>query len=77
MEPDLLGLNEVVVTALGITREKKSLGYSVQEVGGDNISKTKESNFVNSLSGKYPVFRLLNQIPWVDLQTFLSEDTNH
>jgi TonB-linked SusC/RagA family outer membrane protein len=52
MEPDLLGLNEVVVTALGITREKKSLGYSVQEVGGDNISKTKESNFVNSLSGK-------------------------
>jgi TonB-linked SusC/RagA family outer membrane protein len=52
MESDLVGLNEVVVTALGISREKKSLGYSVQEVGGDNISKTKESNFVNSLSGK-------------------------
>ncbi len=52
MESDLLGLDEVVVTALGISREKKSLGYSVQEVGGDNISKTKESNFVNSLSGK-------------------------
>jgi TonB-linked SusC/RagA family outer membrane protein len=52
MESDILGLNEVVVTALGISREKKSLGYSVQEVGGDNISKTKESNFVNSLSGK-------------------------
>jgi TonB-linked SusC/RagA family outer membrane protein len=52
MDPDILGLNEVVVTALGISREKKSLGYSVQEVGGDNISKTRESNFVNSLSGK-------------------------
>ncbi|HOP57853.1 MAG TPA: SusC/RagA family TonB-linked outer membrane protein [Bacteroidales bacterium] len=52
MESDLLGLDEVVVTALGISRERKSLGYSVQEVGGDNISKTKESNFVNSLSGK-------------------------
>jgi TonB-linked SusC/RagA family outer membrane protein len=52
MELDVLGLNEVVVTALGISREEKSLGYSVQEVGGDNISKTKESNFVNSLSGK-------------------------
>ena len=52
MQPDLLGLDEVVVTALGITREKKSLGYSVEEVKGDNISKTKESNFVNSLSGK-------------------------
>lgn len=52
MQADLLGLNEVVVTALGISREKKSLGYSVQEVRGDNVSKTKESNFVNSLSGK-------------------------
>ncbi len=52
MESDLLGLDEVVVTALGISREKKSLGYSVQEVGGDNISKTRESNFINSLSGK-------------------------
>jgi TonB-linked SusC/RagA family outer membrane protein len=52
MESDILGLDEVVVTALGISREKKSLGYSVQEVRGDNISKTKESNFVNSLSGK-------------------------
>jgi len=52
MESDVLGLDEVVVTALGISREKKSLGYSVQEVKGDNISKTKESNFVNSLSGK-------------------------
>jgi TonB-linked SusC/RagA family outer membrane protein len=52
MESDILGLEEVIVTALGISREKKSLGYSVQEVTGDNISKTKESNFVNSLSGK-------------------------
>ena len=52
MESDVLGLDEVVVTALGISRERKSLGYSVQEVRGDNISKTKESNFVNSLSGK-------------------------
>lgn len=52
MESDILGLDEVVVTALGISREKKSLGYSVQEVAGDNITKTKETNFVNSLSGK-------------------------
>ncbi len=52
MVTDILGLDEVVVTALGITRDKKALGYAVQEVRGDNISKTKESNFVNSLSGK-------------------------
>lgn len=52
MESETVGLSEVVVTALGISREKKSLGYSVQEVAGDNISKTKEANFLNSLSGK-------------------------
>jgi TonB-linked SusC/RagA family outer membrane protein len=52
LSADVTGLDEVVVTALGISREKKSLGYAVQEVGGDDISKTKESNFVNSLSGK-------------------------
>ncbi|MFI2741217.1 SusC/RagA family TonB-linked outer membrane protein [Zhouia sp. PK063] len=45
-------LEEVVVTALGISREKKSLGYATQEVTGDEVSKAKETNFVNSLSGK-------------------------
>jgi TonB-linked SusC/RagA family outer membrane protein len=52
MEPNLLNLNEVVVTALGISREKKSLGYASQEVKGDDISTVKTSNFMNSLSGK-------------------------
>ena len=45
-------LEEVVVTALGITREKKSLGYASQEVKGDQVNTAKESNFINSLSGK-------------------------
>lgn len=45
-------LDEVVVTALGIKREKKSLGYATQEVKGDAVSNVKSSNFVNSLSGK-------------------------
>ena len=45
-------LNEVVVTALGIKREKKSLGYAVQEVKGQTLADTKEPNLVNSLSGK-------------------------
>ncbi|AUC77485.1 SusC/RagA family TonB-linked outer membrane protein [Olleya sp. Bg11-27] len=45
-------LDEVVVTALGIKREKKSLGYATQEVDGEAVSKVKSSNFVNSLSGK-------------------------
>ena len=45
-------LDEVVVTALGVSREKKSLGYSVQEVDGDAVSNTAQSNFAASLSGK-------------------------
>ncbi len=52
MEPDLIGLSEVVVTALGITREKKSLGYATQSVSGESVSTIKSDNFVNSLSGK-------------------------
>lgn len=52
LEPDLVGLDEVVVTALGISREKKSLGYATQEVKGDVISNVKTANFMNNLSGK-------------------------
>lgn len=42
----------VVVTALGITREKKSLGYSVGEVAGKDINRVAQENVLNSLSGK-------------------------
>jgi TonB-dependent SusC/RagA subfamily outer membrane receptor len=52
MESDLVGLNEVVVTALGISRTKKSLGYATQEVQGEAVSTVKSDNFLNSLSGK-------------------------
>ncbi|MCB0474435.1 MAG: SusC/RagA family TonB-linked outer membrane protein [Flavobacteriaceae bacterium] len=45
-------LEEVVVTALGVSREKKSLGYAAQEVKGDEVSTVKLDNVVNSLSGK-------------------------
>ena len=52
LKDDSVELEGVVVTALGIKREKKSLGYATQEVKGDAVSKVKSSNFVNSLSGK-------------------------
>ena len=45
-------LNEVVVTALGITKEVKRIGYSVQEVKGADLVKARESNPINSLVGK-------------------------
>ncbi len=45
-------LGEVVVTALGIKREKKSLGYALQEIKGDEIIQSREVNMANALSGK-------------------------
>lgn len=45
-------MNEVVVTALGVTRKTKSLTYNVQEIKGDEVTKVKDANFVNSLVGK-------------------------
>ncbi|WP_290797122.1 SusC/RagA family TonB-linked outer membrane protein [Flavihumibacter sp. UBA7668] len=45
-------LNEVVVTALGIRREKKKLGYAIQEVKGEDLTVARESNIVNQLAGK-------------------------
>ena len=45
-------LDEVVVTALGISREKQSLGYSTQQVAGEDLATIKTTNFTNGLSGK-------------------------
>ncbi|MDH5603153.1 MAG: SusC/RagA family TonB-linked outer membrane protein, partial [Cyclobacteriaceae bacterium] len=49
---DVTQLSEVVVTALGVTREKASLGYSTQQINSDAVNTAKENNFINSLSGK-------------------------
>ena len=45
-------LSDVVVTALGISRDEKSLGYAVAQVSGDDVTKTQENNVVSSLSGR-------------------------
>ena len=47
-----LGLSEVVVTALGVSRDKKALQYSVTEVAGDNFTKARVNNLGNALSGR-------------------------
>lgn len=47
-----IGMEEVVVTALGISREKKSLGYAVAEVKGDEVQKVSQTNMLSSLAGK-------------------------
>ncbi len=45
-------MDEIVVTALGISREKKSLGFAVTEVSGDEVALVKDLNITNSLSGR-------------------------
>ena len=45
-------LNEVVVTALGISRQKRSLGYSEDQIKGTELSKSNAPNVINALSGK-------------------------
>ena len=52
MEDEAIGLNEVVVTALGIEKETKSLTYNVQKIDAQEISAVKDVNFVNGLAGK-------------------------
>ncbi len=58
MAPDTKLLSEVVVTALGISREKKSLGFSQQEVKGESLTESRSTNVVNALSGKIAGVRI-------------------
>ena len=47
-----LALDEVVVTAFGLERDKKALGYSVQEVAAGDLTQARSTNVVNGLSGR-------------------------
>lgn len=49
---DATALDEVVVTALGIKKDKKSLGYAIDEINSDELMRNKSTNAINSLSGK-------------------------
>lgn len=52
LKEDTQVLNEVVVTAMGITREAKTLTYAAQTIKNDEVTRIKETNFINSLQGK-------------------------
>lgn len=52
LQPDSQMLDEVVVTAMGIQREEKTLTYAVQTVKNEEVTRIKETNFVNALQGK-------------------------
>jgi len=52
LRPGSTELDELVVTALGITREKKALGYAIQEVKGEQLTQARETNLVSALAGR-------------------------
>ena len=54
LKEDAKALDEVVVTALGIKRERKALGYGIDEVKGEALTKAKETNLINSMAGRVP-----------------------
>ena len=54
LESDAKQLSEVVVTALGIKRDRKALGYGLDEVNGEAFAKTKDVNVINSMAGRVP-----------------------
>lgn len=52
LKPDAKSLNEVIVTAMGIERNKRTLSYSVQTVKGDDLRDANQSNIINGLQGQ-------------------------
>ncbi len=52
MQPDVLQMDEVVVTAIGISREQKALGYAVQTVSEDDIARSANTNLISALGGR-------------------------
>jgi TonB-linked SusC/RagA family outer membrane protein len=58
LSADTRQLAEIVVTAFGIEREKKALGYSVQEVKGSSLTESRSTNVANALSGKVAGVRI-------------------
>ena len=52
LQGDAIAMEEVVVTAMGVVQEKKRLNFAVQNIGGESLNESQNSNFVNSLQGK-------------------------
>lgn len=61
LKEDALAVEDVVVTAMGIKKEKKALGYAVQDIKSDELLKNKDANIINSLNGKIAGVNITSQ----------------
>src|SRR5680860_830260 len=62
LQEDSEQLDEVIVTAFGISQEKKSLGYAAQNIDADAITKTKQTNLVSALQGQVAGVQITNSV---------------
>lgn len=60
LQSDVIGLEEVVVTALGITREERSLGYAISRVDGAEIVRSAQTSLANALRGAAPGLNIIS-----------------
>jgi len=72
MSSDALGLDEVVVGAVGVTQEKKALGYAQQTVGSDQLNTTGTSNVMSELEGKVSGLSVVNSAGDPGAGTFMN-----
>jgi hypothetical protein len=74
MQTDIKALSEVVVTALGIEKQQRELGYVTQKISAENITQARETNVVNQLAGKIAGVTVVSSpAVWVLLQGLLFE----
>jgi TonB-linked SusC/RagA family outer membrane protein len=73
MQQDVTQLGEVVVTAVGIEREKREIGYAVQNLGGEAIAQKSEPNLINALQGKLTGVEIISSsgVPGSSTQVFI------
>ncbi len=72
MVSENISVDEVVVTALGISKQKKSLGYAVQDVSGDKINNSKTGNVLTSLSGRVAGVNITSSAGAAGASTFVN-----
>lgn len=72
MEPDVLQMDEVVVTAIGVTRESKALGYAVQTVGSEDLVRSGSVNPINALSGRVAGVQIVNSSGAVGAASYMT-----
>jgi len=60
LEEDVVRTEEIVVTAIGLEREKKSIGYAIEDIKGSRISESKTTNVLNALTGKVAGVQITN-----------------